>query len=127
MTPTQRTLAALRKRGITAEVVERWIPRVMVRKDLFSCIDIVALDNGILGIQTTSAANVSSRMHKAEAEPRLAKWLASGGRFEVWGWKQNKKSKRWSVRRVRAIPLPRAGYLSCAFQEVKEPQRKLFK
>lgn len=113
MTPTQRTLQRLRKLGITCEVVERWLPRVMVRKDLLGVIDIIALDGGILGIQATSGTNISSRMRKAEAEPRLAKWLASGGRFEVWGWKQNKKSKRWSVRRVR--------YEKAGFVEVKEP------
>jgi hypothetical protein len=42
MTPMARTLAFLRGCGHAADVVERWLPRVNVRRDLFHCIDIVA-------------------------------------------------------------------------------------
>lgn len=40
MTPTARTLAFLRKRGLRSDVVERWIPHINQRKDLFGIIDI---------------------------------------------------------------------------------------
>ena len=41
--PTQRSLAALRERGMLAEVVERWNPYTKTRKDLFGFVDIVAV------------------------------------------------------------------------------------
>jgi hypothetical protein len=102
--PTQRTLALLRKEGYTAQVVERWIPQSRKRLDLFGVIDIVACSqDGILGIQATSGTNVPARVKKAMSEPRLESWLLAGGKFEVWGWrKTGKKSKRklWNVRKV---------------------------
>ncbi len=59
MTPTARTLQALRKLGMTADVVERWLPRIMVRKDYLGFADVLALDGqpGVLAIQTTTGAN----------------------------------------------------------------------
>lgn len=88
MSPTERTLAALRKLGFTAQVVERWNPHAKVRQDLFGCIDIVAVnEHGILGVQACVAASLAARCTKSEAEPRLLTWLQGGGRFEVWAWK----------------------------------------
>lgn len=86
--PTQRTLAEARKRGWTAQVVEKWIPQARRRQDLFGCIDLLALDGlpGSLGIQATSGSNHSSRIKKAADEPRLRPWLEAGNRFEVWSW-----------------------------------------
>jgi hypothetical protein len=101
-TPTQRTLKALRLDGYTAEVVEKWIPMTRQRKDLFGVIDILAMRPGeILGVQTTSGSNLSARLAKARAEPRLAAWLAAGGKFVVHGWaKRGKRGERklWQVR-----------------------------
>lgn len=90
MTPTARTLALLRRSHYVAGVVERWIPRANVRKDLFGVIDIVAIrrgETGVLGIQATSMANVSARVAKAKTKGELRTWLACGNRFEVWGWR----------------------------------------
>jgi hypothetical protein len=41
--PTQRSLAECRKRGLTVQVVERWNSHARVRVDLFGVIDLVAL------------------------------------------------------------------------------------
>lgn len=117
--PTQRTLEYLRDQGITAQVVERWLPHCKRRLDLFGCIDLVALPCVlstqllarpiILGIQTTSGDNHAKRAIKALAEPRLRLWLEAGGRFEIWSWSKkvagtNKDGKRskvktWQLRR----------------------------
>ena len=52
---TAKTLALLRKEGYEPGIVERWNPYARVRQDLFTIIDIVALDDGqTLGVQTTS-------------------------------------------------------------------------
>lgn len=105
MSPTQRALALCKKNGWVAQVVERWNPYARVRQDLFGIIDIVVLDGGPggpLGVQVTSGSNVAARLEKARQEPRLAAWLASPARFEVWGYsKKGARGKRklWELRR----------------------------
>jgi hypothetical protein len=100
MSPTARSLKYLRQLGYYAEVVERWVSRLNVRRDFLHCIDILAFKPGapVIGIQATSAGNVSSRLNKAKARLELALWLRAGCSFEVWGWKQI--GERWHVRRV---------------------------
>lgn len=103
--PTQRSLQRLRKDGYTAGVVEKTIPKVFPPKklDLFGAIDIVAIaadQLGVLGVQATSASNQASRRTKALALPAIRLWLATGNRFEVWGWrKKGAKGARklWEV------------------------------
>ena len=101
MTPTARTLARLRTLGYTAAVVERWIHGANVRRDLFGCIDVIAVnpaDRVILGVQATTAAHVADRLAKARALPELAAWLRAGGQFQVWGW--CRRGGRWQPRIV---------------------------
>lgn len=95
MTPTQRALKLCKEQGWTAGIVEKWNPHAKIRQDLFGCIDLIVADEGegILGVQVTSGSNVPARMAKAKEEPRLLKWLASGGRFEVWGFRKLAKRK----------------------------------
>jgi hypothetical protein len=93
-------LALLRKQGFAAEIVERWVPGANVRRDLFRCIDIIALRPGspILGVQATSGSNVAARLKKAVALPGLKVWLNCGCAFQVWGWQL--QGGRWRVRQV---------------------------
>ena len=79
----------MRKNGYTAQVVEKWIPHVNQRKDLFDIIDIVAIrkgEVGVLGIQSTSAENVAARITKAMLCPHLPLWKETGNKFVVHGW-----------------------------------------
>jgi hypothetical protein len=94
--PTARTLAALRKEGWTCAVVEKWIPQMKRRVDLFGCIDIVAIREGeTLGVQCTTRDNQSSRITKIHEEPRMRLWVAAGNRLAVYGWaKRGPKGKR---------------------------------
>lgn len=126
MTPTQRALAVCREQGWTAGIVEKWNPHARIRQDLFGCIDLIVADghDGILGVQVTSGANVSARIAKAKAEPRLVNWLSSGGRFEVWGFRKlakrkadGKKSKvkEYTLRRIMVFRN------QCGFQTVDLP------
>lgn len=104
--PTQRSLALLRKEGYTAQVVERYSMYARVRIDLFGCIDIVAIKPGVpgvLGVQTTSRGNQSARTKKAKAIPELQVWLGCGNSFEVHGWAKGGargKRKTWQVVRT---------------------------
>ena len=106
MSPTQRTLAALRKEGYIAAVAERWNHHVKIRQDLFGFIDVVALGDNILAVQCTSTG-VSTRITKIKSECRDAAsaWLKAGGTIQVWGWRKVKvkpggKAMRWKQRIV---------------------------
>lgn len=98
MTPTARTLALLRKRGCCADVVERRLGGTFVTKDLFGCIDVVALEPGalgLLGVQATTVSNQASRVAKIRREPRARLWLQAGNRLAVVGWaKRGPRGKR---------------------------------
>jgi len=90
-------------------VVERWNPYARVRHDLFGCIDIVVLDGGPggpLGVQVTSGSNVSARVAKALAEPRIAAWIASPARFEVWGYRKVGDAGKRKTWELRVVTLP---------------------
>lgn len=104
MSPTGRTLKWLRDHQIEAQVVERRIPRGFTTIDLFGNIDIVALPGHILGIQATSGANHAAREAKASTNPKIARWITCGAKFEVWSWRKSAKDNRWK-RRVTVASL----------------------
>jgi hypothetical protein len=110
---TQRTLKALRDKGLPAGMVERFLPHAMrgdgfrgVRQDLFGFIDIVALDTsrGIIGIQSTGQ-DFSGHYRKIveEKKENAINWIACGGIIELWAWrkvvkKRGSKVKVWQPR-----------------------------
>lgn len=96
MTTTQRSLAELRARGYFPCVVEYYNAHAHVKHDLFGFLDIVALHpnkRGILGVQTTTASNLSSRVKKAEGLKAFSLWIAAGNDCEFHGWV--KQNNRW--------------------------------
>lgn len=104
MTPTSRTLNWCRKQGWIAGVVEHWIPRLRIRRDLFGVFDVIAAGPGLIyGIQTTSGSNVSKRLDKIAGTPEAKVWIESGGAILVHGWRRPTKTRRkWSLRIVEA-------------------------
>ena len=102
MTPTARSLAELRKRGVVAQVVEQTIPKMFIKRDVFGVIDIIAMGGGhIVGIQATSGSNHAARVAKILEEPRARQWIENGGRLQVWSWsKRGERGKRklWTLR-----------------------------
>ena len=100
--PTSRTLKLLRDEGWRAAVVEKWIPGVNIRKDLFEFIDILALKGGeTLAVQACAASSMSARQHKIvdDCAEQLSDVREAGWRVEVIGWRKNSKG-RWVARRV---------------------------
>lgn len=103
MSPTARSLQELKRRGCTAAVVEKWVPGVRRRVDLFGCLDIVALEpgrQGVLGIQACVVGDQAKRVKKIGAEPRARIWLEASNRISVWGWaKRGPRGKRktWTL------------------------------
>lgn len=95
--PTQRTINYMRRQGFAAAVVEKWIPQTRRRADLFGGIDIVccrADPPSTVGIQATSASNMSARVKKLLATPELRTWCEAGNELWVMGWRKVKKGKR---------------------------------
>lgn len=85
--PTERTLAWLRKDDYLAEVVEHWVPGAMVRRDLFGFIDILAIKGNVtIAIQATSSNNVAPRVRKVIASPTLKAVRMAGWNVWVMGW-----------------------------------------
>jgi hypothetical protein len=101
-TPTQRSLAQLRREGFVTAVVERRLPRCAVTVDAFGLFDLLAVRadvRGVVGVQATSGTNHASRVRKLLGTPTLSTWLAAGNRAEVWSW--TKRRRRWTCRRQR--------------------------
>lgn len=108
--PTQRTLAELKKRGWPAQVVERWNMYAKKRIDLFGVIDLVAIVTtdsmiqagcSILAIQACAGTDHARRRDKILDERRALQWVEAGGRLELWSWsKRGDRGKRkvWTLR-----------------------------
>ena len=94
-TPMQRTLAEIKKQNLTYWVVEVWKQWAKRRVDLFNIIDLLVLDNGVVGVQVCGQ-DVNSHKEKimeTEKHYTLA-WLEQPGtRLELWGWRQLKKAR----------------------------------
>jgi len=75
------------------------------RRDMFGCIDVVAIDveaRQIVGIQACAVGDQRRRWNKIRLEclDDARAWIQCGQRLEVWGWgqyllKRGGKAKRW--------------------------------
>jgi len=101
--PTQRTLKYLRAEGYTVAVVEKFNTYAKVRQDLFGILDILAMKPGLpwlLGIQTTTTANLAHREKKIRESPHFDLWRNTGNKIMVHGWAKRgprKKRKVWTL------------------------------
>lgn len=108
--PTQRSLAHLRKEGWTAGVVERWIEARKIRIDFCGGIDLIAFapDKGILGVQCCAASGLAAHRKKLLAEPRMKLWVESGAGLVIHAWRKTNerkpgKRKTWKVLEERFV------------------------
>jgi hypothetical protein len=93
MTPTQRSLAALRELGYLVEVVEKWNSFTRTRKDLWGWADLLAIRRGeVLAVQVTSEG-VANRVKKVTDSETIARVREAGVRVEVHGWRKNVKGR----------------------------------
>lgn len=102
LSPTQLTLRKLRADGYVAEVVEKRVPHTNRTRDLFGVIDVLGVSaSGTIGVQCTSASNVSARVKKIEHDDNaeaVAAMRDAGWSILVWGWR--KKKGQWICREV---------------------------
>jgi len=110
ISPTSRTLNYIREQGWLADKVEQFNPyagKFGQRKDMFGFGDIVAMgENSIIAIQ--SCGQSFSEHHKKitldeYVAPNALKWIESGGRLILIGWRKVKlkrggKAMRWKPR-----------------------------
>lgn len=100
MSPTQRTLAEMRKRGYLAEVVEKRIPRVFITRDLFGFIDVLCVGaDGVVGVQCTSGSNLANRITKIAEHENVGLVRKAGIRILAHGWRKAANG-RWVLREV---------------------------
>ena len=93
MTPTQRSLAALRELGYLVEVVEKWNSFTRTRKDLWGWADLLAIRLGeVLAVQVTSEG-VANRVKKVTESETIARVREAGVRVEIHGWRKNVKGR----------------------------------
>lgn len=133
LSPTQRTLQALRAQGRKCGMVERFNAHVGphgIRQDLFGIIDIIALDpeRGVVGIQSTGSAFAEHERKILEDHRQdTIDWLSTPGTtLELWGWRKVKvkrggQAMRWAPR-VRTFALTDLGEHSLETEVVDEPR-----
>jgi len=96
---TQLSLKHMMAQGYYAEVVERYNFFTKRKNDFAGFLDLLCLSPGeVMGVQTTSLANISSRINKIMEHENLEVVLAAGIKIEVHGWV--KKNNRWQVKVV---------------------------
>lgn len=110
LSPTQRTLRALRADGFHCGIVERFIPQAGPhgkRVDLLGFIDLLALDpaRGIIGVQCCAGSGHAAHRTKIteDCNELAREWLRCGGLIELWSWRKVKlkrggKAERWKPR-----------------------------
>ena len=123
ISPTQRTLKAMRNQGRECGIVEKFQQyggKFGVRQDLFGFIDIIAIDpqKGIVAIQSTGQ-DWSGHINKIMSlEEIVVKWLEHAP-LELWAWRKVKK-----VRGGKAmIWKPRIGDFYIEKNELKYKER----
>ena len=85
------------------DTVERWVPKINIRRDLFGFGDLLAVSPSkrrFLIVQVTTWPNVGARLKKAKGLSNLTIWLEAGGEFEVHGWRLDPASGRWINKRI---------------------------
>jgi hypothetical protein len=93
MTPTQRSLKALRELGYLVEVVEKWNSFTRTRKDLWGWADLLAIRRDeVLAVQVTSEG-VANRVAKVAASETVGRVREAGIRIEVHGWRKNARGR----------------------------------
>jgi hypothetical protein len=97
--PTARSLEHMRGLGYLCDVVERRVPFTHTTRDLYGMIDILAIKGeDIVGIQTTSAANMAARVTKITEHANYPVVIRAL-RILVQGWRKNAEGK-WTLREI---------------------------
>lgn len=116
----------LTEQGILCGMVERWIPMKGhpgggIRKDLFDCLDLIALrpdEQMTYGIQCGAMSGHAAHVTKCLQSKSLIAWLNCGNRFYVCSW-----GKRATKKKDGSKGMPR---WACKSQAISWDGKKLF-
>lgn len=99
---TTRSRDRLVALGYAVDVVESWNAFTRKRKDLYNGFDLIGCGpDGVVFLQTTSRANISSRIRKIAELPAIDAIRKAGVRLLVDGWDQpNGPRTAWRVKTV---------------------------
>ena len=95
--------------------MEKWIPHTKRRKDLYDIFDIIAVPQeyhplrnryNVIGVQTTTASHIKSRLEKIKQNPHTMVLLRAGWGIVIHGWKKNRAGK-WELVQVNVGDIPR--------------------
>ena len=105
MTPTQRTLAEIRKLVDHVAIVEKWNSHCRIRQDLFGFADLISFDREDVHLWQVTAGAVAARVAKIKELDVAKHWTASTHReLFVVGWRKLKprgiKVAKWHPRIV---------------------------
>jgi hypothetical protein len=96
---TSRSVDYLRKEYPLVQVVEHYNYFTKRRHDLFGILDILCVGpDNVLGVQTTSRGNISSRIRKIEDSDAISHLREANILIHVHGW--DKKNNKWRVKIV---------------------------
>ena len=91
LSPTQRTLKALRDDGWTVTVVEHWNPHAHIRQDMWGFVDLVALKHGrTLAVQACAGASSAARVEKITNAELVGAVREANWEIQVWAWRKLK-------------------------------------
>jgi hypothetical protein len=92
---TQKTMRLLEEQGYKVGIVERVIPRVFIRKDLFGIVDLIAIRPGeIVGVQSTSWNQRLDHLQTLRSSANTVPWLESGAKLLLVSWKKRRAGTR---------------------------------
>jgi hypothetical protein len=97
MSLTSRSVRELKKEYPLVQIVETYNYFTKRRHDLFGILDILCVrEQDILGVQTTSRGNMSSRVKKIEDSDAIATLRDANILIHVHGW--DKYKNRWRLK-----------------------------
>jgi hypothetical protein len=107
MSPLQRTLGRLRRKGYTVGITEHWNPHVNIRQDFCGFADCLAFSDSFRGVLAVNAMHLRHRTeHKRFGKNKALKvWLKAGNRFSMHQWHKigpRGQRKNWKVEVVQA-------------------------
>jgi hypothetical protein len=95
------TMAFLRDRGVAVRVVERWIPIIKIRKDLWGADLQAVAGSDLISIQCGVSSMHAEKIKKAISDPEVRIWLTTRNKFLIWTWGKRVALKKDGTRKLR--------------------------
>jgi len=105
--PMEMTREELNNHNIVNQIVERYFPRSKkypfgCKQDFLNIIDLIALSNGVLGIQVCgSDYQPHVRKLRTDEKANVIAWLSEPGtRLQIWSWRKKLKKRGGKIKKL---------------------------